>query len=64
MEALRGDGSPLCSLPPLPDDRYFHTQSGLLTCGGDTSPTSCLTLTQGGNMEGPNNEREYILFAP
>ena len=51
VEALRGDGTPLCSLPPLPDDRYFHTQSGLLACGGDTTPTSCLSLTQGRNTE-------------
>ena len=30
-------------MPDLPDDRYWHTQDGALTCGGPPGPdTSCL----------------------
>ena len=50
VEILRSDGSYWCSLPELPDDRYRHTQSGLIACGsgnpGNTS-TSCLTFADG-----------------
>ena len=37
VEALREDGSSLCTLPDLPNNYYYHTQSGLVTCGGGTS---------------------------
>ena len=52
VEILREDGSYWCSLPDLPDDRFEHTQSGLVTCGGigndkSTMHTSCLTFTDG-----------------
>ena len=50
MEVLHDDGSFWCSLPDLPEKRYHHTQSGLLTCGGgDTASTqtSCVTFTDG-----------------
>ena len=47
VEVLRTDGSPWCSLPDLPDDRHHHTQSGLITCGGGSNPTSqsCVSLS-------------------
>jgi len=49
VEALWSNGSSLCSLPDLPDDHYYHTQSGLVTCGGwyTNTRTSCYTLTSG-----------------
>ena len=48
VEALLSNGSSLCSLPDLPYDYYYHTQSGLVTCGGGSSTlteTSCYTFT-------------------
>ena len=27
VEVLRGDGSPWCKLPDLPDPRYWHSQA-------------------------------------
>ena len=47
VEALWSNGSSLCSLPDLPDDHRGHTQSGLVTCGGAYTLTSCYTLTSG-----------------
>ena len=49
VEILRENGSYWCSLPDLPDDRHYHTQSGLITCGGRYSDTweSCLSFTDG-----------------
>ena len=50
VEALWSNGSSLCSLPDLPYDYYYHTQSGLVTCGGGSSTlteTSCYTFTNG-----------------
>ena len=34
VELLHSDGTPWCSLPDLPADRFQHTQTGLEACGG------------------------------
>ena len=49
VEVLREDGSSLCSLPDLPNSHYFHTQSGLVTCGGEGVDqfTSCYNFSSG-----------------
>ena len=50
VEVLHSDGSPWCSLPDLPDDRYAHTQTGLEACGGGYSSaikTTCVRLSGG-----------------
>ena len=49
VEVLREDGSSWCLLPDLPDSRYWHTQSGLVICGGGSldARTSCLTFSSG-----------------
>ena len=47
VQVLREDGSPLCSLPDLPDPRMDHTQSGLITCGGYSSSRQCLKFESG-----------------
>ena len=47
VEALREDGSSLCTLPDLPNDYYRHTQSGLVTCGGYFTTSSCIRLIDG-----------------
>ena len=46
-ELLHEDGSPWCSLPKLPDTRFYHTQSGLELCGGLNGPSTCLKFSQG-----------------
>ena len=48
VELLHGDGTPWCSLPDLPEDRWYHTQIGLLTCGGShKTGTSCVKFSGG-----------------
>ena len=48
VELLSTNGTRLCALPSLPDLRVWHTQSGLVTCGGEgNQPPSCLTISGG-----------------
>ena len=51
VELLKADGSPSsCSLPPLPEGRRVHSQTGLTACGGydsDDIKRSCVTLSAG-----------------
>ena len=47
VEVILSNGS-LCTLPPLPEARYRHSQSGLTACGGHASPAlTCTTLSNG-----------------
>jgi len=52
-EALSSDGTPLCFLPNLPNDRRAHTMDGDLLCGGLTqaSKDTCLKFENGGWTE-------------
>ena len=45
VELLYPDGTHMCELEPLPDERTSHTQSGLITCGGSYTPNSCLIFS-------------------
>ena len=45
VELLYPDGTHMCELEPLPDERASHTQSGLITCGGDYTRDSCLIFS-------------------
>ena len=50
VELLSSNGTRLCSLPDLPGQRFYHSQSGLLTCGGGYSNSeskSCVTFDGG-----------------
>ena len=47
VELLHLNGTHMCELEALPDKRYAHTQSGLITCGGDYTLTSCLIFSNG-----------------
>ena len=47
VEVLHSDGTPWCSLPDLPDDRWYHTQTGLLACGGEDTKLSCNKFSGG-----------------
>ena len=50
VELLSMNGTRLCSLPDLPGERWFHSQNGLVTCGGGKSSSvrkSCLTFSGG-----------------
>ena len=42
VEVLHGDGTPWCTLPDLPEYRYYHTQTGLEACGGGDSGSASL----------------------
>jgi len=49
VEALNADGSPLCTLADLPDDRVAHKMEGDLLCGGyyPETKTSCIYYHEG-----------------
>ena len=48
VEASIDEGTSWCSLPDLPNIIYFHTQSGLIACGGGNyNSNSCLTFSNG-----------------
>ena len=51
VELLSSDGTRLCSLPNLPAERYQHSQTGLVACGGgkrrSSEVTSCVTFAGG-----------------
>ena len=50
VELLDEDGTLICNLPNLPDERFGHTQTGLMACGGGNrtySISTCLTFQNG-----------------
>ena len=57
VELLHNDGTPWCSLPDLPDGRWYHTQTGLLACGGEDTKLSC-TKFSGGKWKPSNKLKE------
>ena len=49
VELLSTNGTRLCSLPRLPAGRFYHVQSGLITCGGGSKKVrnTCITFSGG-----------------
>ena len=47
VEAITTDGTPLCKLSDLPDQRATHTIDNNIMCGGSYTPTSCLSYVAG-----------------
>ena len=50
VEALFSNGTNYCGLPDLPVTRWYHSQDGLLACGGAgdrNDGDSCVTLSDG-----------------
>ena len=49
VEAITTDGTPLCTLPDLPDNRASHTVDNHILCGGGggSTQTSCLRYVAG-----------------
>ena len=47
VEALTTDGTPLCTLPDLPDQIIGHTIDNHIICGGYYTKTSCLHYVAG-----------------
>jgi len=47
VEAITTDGTPLCTLPNLPDERYAHTMDNHIMCGGGNTQSSCLHYVAG-----------------
>ena len=46
VEVLHSDGSPWCSLPDLPEARFYHTQTGLEACGGYATTANRITCVR------------------
>ena len=47
VELLDEHGTLLCNLPNLPDERFGHTQTGLMACGGGNKShgiSTCVTF--------------------
>ena len=61
VELLSINGTRLCALPSLPENKFFHTLSGLITCGGGQPPNtdqkSCFTFS-GGNWKKTHTLRQ------
>ena len=61
VELLSINGTRLCALPSLPENKFFHTLSGLVTCGGGQPPNtdqkSCFTFS-GGNWKKTHTLRQ------
>ena len=51
VEALKEDGSSLCSFPDLPGEYVGHSQTGLEVCGSFSNRRSCLSFTSDGVWE-------------
>ena len=47
VEAITTDGTPLCTLPDLPEKRYAHTMDNHIMCGGSHTQSSCLHYVAG-----------------
>ena len=49
VELLSSNGTRLCSLPNLPAGRWMHSQTGLISCGGNGGSQwlSCVTFSAG-----------------
>ena len=47
VEAISSDGTPLCTLPDLPDERRQHTMDNHIMCGGYGTQSSCLHYVAG-----------------
>jgi len=50
VEVLNPSTGKTCSLPSLPDKRYYHTSTGLTLCGGrysKSTSTNCITFSSG-----------------
>ena len=48
VELLFDDGTQVCNLPDMFDERYGHTQSGLVACGGrGYNNDKCVTFENG-----------------
>ena len=46
-ELLDTNGSYLCTLPDIPGGRHYHTQNGLVSCGGGWTAGTCSTFSNG-----------------
>ena len=46
VEVILSDSS-ICRLPPLPDGRKLHSQSGITVCGGESSSQTCSSFRNG-----------------
>ena len=48
VEAFNLDGTQLCTMAALPDERRYHTMDGGFLCGGADTKKSCLHISSGG----------------
>ena len=47
VELLNMNGTGICSMPPLPEARHRHSQTGPVICGGEAwkSDLACITFS-------------------
>ena len=58
VEALSSDGTPWCSLPDLPRNRFDHSQTGLEACGGMDTDVTCVHFKGGSWKKSQNLQRK------
>ena len=48
-EVLHSDGTSMCTLPPMPDIKFGHSQSAFTACGGGEKESKkiCYTFREG-----------------
>ena len=63
VELLDEYGTLICNLPNLPDERFGHTQTGLVACGGGNASygiSTCLTFQDGSWTYSYMTEPRYL----
>ena len=46
-EVLHSNGTSMCTLPPMPEVKWGHSQSAFTACGGAVSSKTCYTFREG-----------------
>jgi len=58
-EVLHSNGTSMCTLPPMPDIKWAHSQSAFTACGGAVSSKTCYTFREG-RWETLNDQLELL----
>ena len=72
VELLNMNGTGICSMPPLPEARYDHSQTGPVICGGEAwkSSLACITFSTDwkkthtlAGPKGMGDRKEHVAWA-
>ena len=60
-EVLHSNGTSMCTLPPMPDVKWAHSQSSFTACGGAVTDKYCYTFRHG-RWETLNDQLEFLAY--